>query len=299
MDLLSDIFKNSGIQKRILNQRSTDYQWSYTFPCNKSIGFHIVTSGEAYLTQADRSEALLLKRGDIAFMARGVQHQLSTHPEIQIKNENSSEFALEQTLNLVSGAYSFVNAPLHPFFKELPQWIVIRYDSIQRFSPIHQYLQLLELETAQNHMGSEVIISSLLDVLFHLILRRLIEEKALSPSNWCHASTDPQIGKILELMHEKPEWNWSLEELAAHGGLSRAAFALKLKKTLGDSPLHYLTTLRIQKAMELLRNTSQNLEWVSDQVGYADAFSFSKSFKKMLGLSPKEFRIQQNTLLLD
>ena len=74
--------------------------------------------------------------------------------------------------------------------------------------------------------------------------------------------------------------------------LSRAGFALKFKTALGDTPLNYLTSIRIQQAMKILTLDDHKIESVALDVGYADAFSFSKAFKKRTGQSPIEFRKQ-------
>jgi AraC-like DNA-binding protein len=48
----------------------------------------------------------------------------------------------------------------------------------------------------------------------------------------------------------------------------------------------------MQRAMRLLAETQQRLEAVAAEVGYGDAFSFSKVFKRTVGVSPKAFRLQ-------
>jgi transcriptional regulator GlxA family with amidase domain len=59
---------------------------------------------------------------------------------------------------------------------------------------------------------------------------------------------------------------------------------------MGDTPLNHLRLLRMQRAMRLLGETDHKLEAVAAAVGYQDAFSFSKVFKRTVGVSPKAFR---------
>ncbi|MCZ8208417.1 MAG: helix-turn-helix transcriptional regulator, partial [Aquidulcibacter sp.] len=82
------------------------------------------------------------------------------------------------------------------------------------------------------------------------------------------------------------------EELAKHAGLSRTLLAERFRRTMGDTPLSYLRSLRVQKAMTLLSEADHTLEHVARAVGYSDAFSFSKVFKKIVGQSPRDFRRQ-------
>jgi len=96
------------------------------------------------------------------------------------------------------------------------------------------------------------------------------------------------------LLHADCQREWTLDALARQVGLSRSGLALKFKQAVGSAPLQYLTTIRIQKAIYLLSTTTDKLETVSQAVGYKDAFSFSKAFKKLTGQSPREFRQQDD-----
>ena len=101
---------------------------------------------------------------------------------------------------------------------------------------------------------------------------------------------DPQVRRAVLAMHEDCARAWTLDELASHAGLSRTSLAQRFRDAMGDTPLAYLRTVRLQKAMRLLSETGHNIEQVAIAVGYQDAFSFSKVFKRVLGVAPKEFR---------
>lgn len=295
MDILTDILNTAGLNKRILHQHSLSQAWALTFPCPKSIGFHVVTQGTAYLWQEDKNEPIVLNKGDIAFMARGMTHHISTHPNKNLIDKNIYKPILpisnntnEPILTLVSGAYQLWNDPIHPLFNDFPLWKIIHSESINYSDSLQSCLHLLSSELKETALGSENIINSLLDVMFNLIIRKILENQ--TDKNWNHAFKDPFIAKSLQLMHESPDKDWTVELLAQSVGLSRSGFALKFKQALDDTPLNYLTTLRIFKSTHLLSSTDYNLEKVANMIGYKDAFSFSKAFKKLIGLSPKNFR---------
>jgi transcriptional regulator GlxA family with amidase domain len=98
------------------------------------------------------------------------------------------------------------------------------------------------------------------------------------------------LNKAIQAVHAQPESEWTLESLAEVAGLSRAAFAQRFKRVTGDTPAHYIARIRIQRAMDLLRATDDNLERIAERVGYGDPFVFSKAFKRLQGVSPREFR---------
>jgi transcriptional regulator GlxA family with amidase domain len=127
-------------------------------------------------------------------------------------------------------------------------------------------------------------------VIFTYALREIVARTGGTGSGWSHAVADAQVRLAVAAMHEDCAHPWTLEDLAARAGLSRTVLAERFRTAMGDTPLAYLRTVRLQKAMRLLSETSRTLEQVAREVGYQDAFSFSKVFKRTLGLAPREFR---------
>lgn len=298
MDLLADILRISGLRKRILHRFALSQPWALRFPCPHSMGFHVVTQGEAFLWTEGAAEPILLRCGDMVLMSRGSHHHLSTHADAslvaQALDVSLHPFALPDSPNplatWVSGAYQLWHDPIHPLFQELPAVVILRAETLAYADAMPQCLQVLAHELRQPALGSEAVVAGLLDILFHLMLRRVLAEHTGRSSQWAQATQDPQMGVALQLMHAEPAHEWSLESLAAAVGLSRSGFALKFKQSVGETPLHYLTTLRMLLAMQHLSQTDETLERIARQVGYQDAFSFSKAFKKTFGLSPRAFR---------
>ena len=137
-------------------------------------------------------------------------------------------------------------------------------------------------------LGTPALVHGLLDVIFTYLLREMVAQQG--GASWSHAVRDPEVRKAAVLMHSDCAHPWTLDHLAARSGLSRTTLAERFRTAMGDTPLSYLRTVRMQKAMRLLSDTSVNLEQVAKDVGYQDAFSFSKVFKRTVGVSPKEFR---------
>lgn len=63
-----------------------------------------------------------------------------------------------------------------------------------------------------------------------------------------------------------------------------------MKKELGLSFKDYLTKLRIQKAVGLIRNSTDTINEIAEQVGYSSQHYFSTSFKNIMGMAPSEYR---------
>jgi AraC-like DNA-binding protein len=296
MDLLQDIFQQAGLKSRFLGYRKINTPMTLKFPCNKSMGFHVVTQGQAYMHLGNRDKPLELSSGDIVFTARGQNHLISTDKVANRKVVSLEDFdakknsPAETRLTLVSGAYQVWNDPVHPLFSELPDIFFVKARDTQSFNQIQNMIALLATEASSSHFGCERIQQNILDILFTFIVRKVIEQSSTQAKTWSHALSDEQIKKSIVLMHSKWAKPWTLESLAKELGMSRAGFAVKFKSAMGDTPIQYLTKLRIQKAMELLCHTNESIEKVAFQVGYKDAFGFSKIFKKINGMSPRKFR---------
>ena len=63
-----------------------------------------------------------------------------------------------------------------------------------------------------------------------------------------------------------------------------------MKKELGATFSQYLTSVRMNKAIELLQNSDHKVYEIAEEVGYQNFSYFSTSFKKQFGISPFEFR---------
>lgn len=82
----------------------------------------------------------------------------------------------------------------------------------------------------------------------------------------------------------------SLNMISGHIGISPSYFSSIFKQETGQSFVEYLTKVRIDKACELLKCTTLRTSEIGERVGYNDPHYFSSTFKKVTGLSPKDFK---------
>lgn len=82
----------------------------------------------------------------------------------------------------------------------------------------------------------------------------------------------------------------SVEEMAAHAGLSRRTFLRRFRKATGLTTSAYLQELRVQRARELLEGTGLEPQEVAWRVGYEDAGSLRRVFVEKVGITPREYR---------
>ncbi len=101
---------------------------------------------------------------------------------------------------------------------------------------------------------------------------------------------DVRIRKAVSLLNAQPEKTWTIAALASRVGMSRSEFAEDFVKAVGDSPIHYLTRVRMALACDLLKLAQLPMTEVASRTGYSSDVAFSRSFKRYFGLTPSEFR---------
>lgn len=84
----------------------------------------------------------------------------------------------------------------------------------------------------------------------------------------------------------------SLGDVAAHVNISRTYFSRIFKNEMGENFVDYLARVRIEKAKEYLLFTDLKTYEVAEKVGFQDSGYFSKMFKKIVGVTPSEFKRQ-------
>lgn len=99
---------------------------------------------------------------------------------------------------------------------------------------------------------------------------------------------------VIQSMHDNYQGEKDIEDYAKMCHLSKTRFAHLFKECTGIPPLKYQTGIRIEKAKELLLNTSLNVSEVSKAVGYLDNSYFTRIFKKYTGHPPGFFKNNPN-----
>lgn len=82
----------------------------------------------------------------------------------------------------------------------------------------------------------------------------------------------------------------NLNTLATKTGLSESTFLRLFRKSFNQTPIEYINHYRISKACSLLSNSNLSLTQIALEVGFSDSNYFSRVFRKVMNMSPREFR---------
>ena len=88
----------------------------------------------------------------------------------------------------------------------------------------------------------------------------------------------------------------TVEDIAESSGLNRSYFGKIFKETVGKSPQEFLISYRMIKAAELLKLTRYPINEIGNAVGYPNQLHFSRAFKSIYGVSPRNWRKDNSVL---
>jgi transcriptional regulator GlxA family with amidase domain len=101
---------------------------------------------------------------------------------------------------------------------------------------------------------------------------------------------DEAVLRVQHWLQKKGVGEVTLADMAAYAGLEERTFLRRFRKATEFNPTEYCQRLRIGKAREMLELTGRTIDQVAWDVGYQDAGSFRKVFKKVIGLKPGDYR---------
>ena len=150
-------------------------------------------------------------------------------------------------------------------------------------------VELLAAEAGCDGPGQEAYLDRLLDLLLIAVLRTWFDRDENAPT-WWHAEHDPVVGPALKLIYNNPAHPWTVANLAAAVGSSRAVFASRFTEQVGEPPIAFLTGWRLALAADLLRSSQATIAAVARKVGYSTPFALSSAFKRAYAVSPNTYR---------
>ena len=288
-----------------------DPPWSMRIQDEAPLTLICVTDGTAVLAPDGNAPPFQLRAGDVA-LARGTEHyvladsvgtapQVVIHPGQRCTTLSGEDLKFAMALGVrtwgnseagatcaVVGAYEGHSAVSARLLGALPTVAVLRATEWDSVLP-----QSLSAEAVRDGPGQEAFLDRLLDLLLLDFLRTWFNRPDTAPP-WWTAESDALIGPTLRLMYNNPAHPWTVANLAAAVGASRAAFARRFTALVGEPPIAFLTAWRLALAADLLESSEATVAAAARNVGYSTPFALSTAFKRAYGVSPTAYRAHRH-----
>jgi AraC-like DNA-binding protein len=155
---------------------------------------------------------------------------------------------------------------------------------VSRLQDAGSVFSLLRNELFNQEIGYVTRVNHLLDELLILITRKLTQQ------NISQRDFPQTFLRLEEALRKDLSHHWTVEEMAALGGLGTTAFTDKVKSFTGFSPMSYLINIRISEAIKLLKRPGANVTDIALETGFYSSQHFATTFKKLTGYTPSQFR---------
>ncbi|MEU4163942.1 AraC family transcriptional regulator [Actinoplanes sp. NPDC026670] len=294
MDLLQDHLTRARASGGVFARTVAVPPWGLTLAGTIQLSVHTVVQGRAWLWFDDPGQAIELAPGELALVRGGRAHHIAHEPGAECSDHTEflarpapSEPAPGQRLTVfLCGAYRFSGDIGQGLLDALPEVVPL---SAGVGDPLHGVVSVLSQELSGDEPGQQTVLDRLLDVLLVLALRTALRQSPDAP-RWFRASADPRVSGALRAMHEDAARTWTVPELAAICGLSRAAFARLFAQALGQTPMQYLTDWRMAIVRDHLRTTDLTLAQIADRTGYGSPYALAAAFQRHHGMPPGAWR---------
>ena len=164
----------------------------------------------------------------------------------------------------------------------LPQVIHVRGES-----RLTLLVQLVMDECRAQRSARDIVLERLLELLLIEALRSIPLGSACP--GVMSGLADERVAAAIRAIHARPEHSWTGAELAKAAALSRSAFFVRFRETVGMAPMDYLLTWRMALAKKLLRGKNMAVFEVAERVGYRSASAFSVAFTRYTGIAPVKY----------
>jgi AraC-like DNA-binding protein len=320
MDILSDVLRAVRLNGALFFDIRATSPWVGASPSTAEIAsavmpgvehiisFHAVISGDCWAAvDGANAPPILMHAGDVVVFPGGAPNIMSSSPGqtgepnmgiyYRPADEDHLPYQLihggdgDEETRFICGYLGCDTRPFNPLLSALPPIFSVRKPQDHANWIVDLFTAAIA-EGANKRAGSQTILAKLSELMFAEAIRCYVETLPDQAGGWLSGLRDKHVGKAIQFIHAQPAEDWSIDRLARAVGLSRTAFTERFIHFAGAPPMQYVHQWRMQLASRLLEDPNFSVAQVGNQVGYDSEAAFSRSFKKLVGVSPAAWRKQ-------
>ena len=238
----------------------------------------IILDGEGEFSVDDK--VFPVRKGDLLLFNPGMLHQSR---RINEKEPATEFYAGFSNIHFRNMEYNQILFPHRTFLLRPKE---------KTFLHLTRLAESMMAESRSTQPGRYFMLKSYLTQMILLLYREQAEQQNSTASGFIFESTGKKyvVEKIVDYLEDHYTEKISLDQIAQNMYLSPFYISRIFKSEVGDTPINYL----IKKARQLLREKPNcSVQEIALQVGYDDAYHFSKLFKKHYGNSPSQYRARK------
>ncbi len=282
-EVLSAVLRAYRLSARVFAHKRLCDDWEITMPVSTRATFHLIGAGACILELYDGTPPQQLSSGDLILFPRDAKHALRSRKQTQ------SAAACDGETVILCGYLEFDQGQRNLLLESLPDLLRLSCADSKAATPLQAVMELMLMEARNTEIGRQAMLDRLSEALLVLALRDYLVT-ADTVRGFFAALHDPRLRKILNEMHLSPQKSWKIEDFCQLAGMSRSSLMQRFSELLGESPLNYLTGVRMRSAALLLESENLSVATVAEHVGYSDEAAFRKAFKRVVGIGPGAVR---------
>ena len=318
-DLLSDVLDTVRLRGAVFFRWEPSWPFATSVPNGRNVApalragvdqivsYHIVLDGPCWGAVNDEPP-VRLDSGDILLIPRGDAYVISNTPQSPDLSMGDAVIAFFEQLargalppvvvdggegpeknRLICGFLSCDMQPFNPLLNTLPRLLKIPA-AMNAGDPLSTMMDLAMAETTRGGVGKRSMLLRLSELMFVEVIRRQLSTDTAASGDWLACLRDPVVARALSLLHRRVAEPWTLERLAREVGTSRSTLAERFAAGTGEPPMQYLARWRMQVAAHTLSEQHDKVFAVAQSVGYESEAAFSRAFKRIVGMTPSQWR---------
>ena len=301
MDPLSDVLSLLKPRSYAAGGFALGSDIAIQWPDHPGIKCYAVVSGQCWLSVDGVPDAVRLAAGDCYLLPPGPPFRLTTNLSLTpvdfrtILHRPPAEGIDAPEANgcyMVGGHFALTGNHADILLKALPPIVHIRTESDK--AAMRWCLNRLNDEVRAPQPGGALIAQQLAYMMLVQALRLHLADRGKTGVGWLFALADKQMSAAIACLHDDPGHAWTLQKLAERVGMSRSVFALRFRETVGTTPMEYLTRWRMLLAGDRLENSDEAVAAIAFSLGYDSESAFSKAFRRVMIVSPRQYRRGQD-----